>query len=55
VNGKMRGTIEVATEADKSTCASAALALPTVQAQVDGKQVRKVIVIPGKIVNVVVG
>lgn len=55
VNGKMRGTIEVSAEADKSTCEAAALALPTVQAQMDGKQVRKVIVIPGKIVNVVVG
>lgn len=55
VNGKMRGTIEVAAEADKETCEAAALALPTVQAQMDGKQVRKVIVIPGKIVNVVVG
>lgn len=55
VNGKMRGTIEVAAEADKDTCEAAALALPTVQAQMDGKQVRKVIVIPGKIVNVVVG
>ncbi len=55
VNGKMRGTIEVAAEADKETCEATALALPTVQAQMDGKQVRKVIVIPGKIVNVVVG
>lgn len=55
VNGKMRGTIEVSAEADKSMCEAAALALPTVQAQMDGKQVRKVIVIPGKIVNVVVG
>lgn len=55
VNGKMRGTVDVAAAADKDTCEQAALALPTVQAQMDGKQVRKVIVIPGKIVNVVVG
>lgn len=55
VNGKMRGTIDVAADADKDTCEQAALALPTVQAQMKGKQVRKVIVIPGKIVNVVVG
>ncbi len=55
VNGKMRGTIDVAADADKESCESAALALPTVQAQMDGKQVRKVIVIPGKIVNIVVG
>ena len=55
VNGKMRGTIDVAADADKESCETAALALPTVQAQMDGKQVRKVIVIPGKIVNIVVG
>jgi len=55
VNGKMRGTIEVAADADKDVCEKAALELPTVQAQMEGKQVRKVIVIPGKIVNVVVG
>ena len=55
VNGKMRGTIDVAADADKESCESAALALSTVQAQMDGKQVRKVIVIPGKIVNIVVG
>ena len=55
VNGKMRGTIEVVAEADTDTCEQAALVLPTVQAQMEGKQVRKVIVVPGKIVNVVVG
>jgi leucyl-tRNA synthetase len=55
VNGKMRGTIDVAADADKDTCEAEALKLPTVQAQMDGKQVRKVIVVPGKIVNIVVG
>lgn len=55
VNGKMRGTIDVAADADKDTCEETALALHNVQAQVEGKQVRKVIVVPGKIVNVVVG
>ena len=55
VNGKMRGTIEVDATADKNTCEQAALALPNVQVQMEGKQLRKVIVVPGKIVNVVVG
>ena len=55
VNGKMRGTIEVAADADKEACEHAALALPTVKVQMEGKQLRKVIVIPGKIVNVVAG
>ncbi len=55
VNGKMRGTIDVAADANKDTCEAEALKLPTVQAQMDGKQVRKVIVVPSKIVNIVVG
>jgi len=55
VNGKMRGTINVDANADKNTCEQAALALPNVQVQMEGKQLRKVIVVPGKIVNVVVG
>ena len=37
VNGKMRGAIEVATDADKETCERLALALPTV-AGADGGQ-----------------
>ena len=53
VNGKVRGTIELATNADKDEAESKALALPNVQSFIDGKQVRKVIVVPGKIVNVV--
>jgi len=53
VNGKMRGTIEVAPNADKETCEEAALQLTTVQAQLEGRNVRKVIVVPGKVVNVV--
>jgi len=55
VNGKMRGTVDVAKDAKKDICEAEALKLPTVQAQMEGKQVRKVIVVPGKIVNVVLG
>lgn len=55
VNGKKRGTIDVPADADKDVCEKAALDLPNVQAQMEDKQVRKVIVVPGKIVNVVVG
>lgn len=53
VNGKLRDTIEVARDAEASTLEALALALPNVQAQVAGKTVRKVIVVPGRIVNVV--
>ena len=53
VNGKLRGTIDVAKGADKATCEAAALALPAVQKQLEGKAPRKVIVVPEKIVNIV--
>ena len=53
VNGKLRGTIEVATDADKASCEAAALAIPAVQNQLAGKVPRKVIVVPKKIVNIV--
>jgi leucyl-tRNA synthetase len=54
VNGKVRGKIEVGTDADKSTCEAAALDDERVKRFIDGKQVRKVIVVPKKLVNIVV-
>ncbi|HRA02759.1 MAG TPA: class I tRNA ligase family protein, partial [Thermomonas sp.] len=54
VNGKLRGTIEVAPDASRGATEAAALADPHVAAFVAGKEVRKVIVVPGKIVNIVV-
>ena len=53
VNGKLRGTIEVAKDCPKDEAEALALALPTVQSQLNGQPPRKVIVVPGKIVNVV--
>jgi leucyl-tRNA synthetase len=55
VNGKLRGTVEVATAADRGDAERAALALPGAQAFIGDKAVRKVIVVPGKIVNIVTG
>jgi leucyl-tRNA synthetase len=55
VNGKLRGTIEVAADADKASAEAQALALPNVQSFLEGLAVRKVIVVPGKIVNIVAG
>ena len=55
VNGKLRGTIEVAVDAAREAIEAAALADPNVQAFLQGLAVRKVIVVPGKIVNVVAG
>lgn len=53
VNGKMRGTIEIATNADETAAREAALNTDNVTRAIDGKQIRKFIYVPGKIVNVV--
>ena len=53
VNGKLRGTIELPRDVDKQAAETAALALPAVLQQLEGKPPRKVIVVPNRIVNVV--
>jgi leucyl-tRNA synthetase len=53
VNGKLRDKITVAKDADAATVEAAALATPKVKEQLDGKTVRKVIVVPGRLVNIV--
>ncbi|KAA2286277.1 leucine--tRNA ligase [Arenimonas fontis] len=55
VNGKLRATIEVSVNASRETVEALALAEPNVQKFVAGLAVRKVIVVPGKIVNIVAG
>jgi leucyl-tRNA synthetase len=55
VNGKTRGAIRVAATADKAAIEAAALAAPEVARFGEGKAVRKMIVVPGRLVNVVVG
>ncbi|MFC3717362.1 leucine--tRNA ligase [Luteimonas soli] len=54
VNGKLRGTIEVAPDWPRDAVEAAALAEPHVAKFIGDGQVRKVIVVPGKIVNIVV-
>jgi leucyl-tRNA synthetase len=54
VNGKLRGRIVVPVDAAESTVRSAALADANVQKFIGAAAVRKVIVVPGKLVNVVV-
>ncbi|ATE71301.1 leucine--tRNA ligase [Lysobacter capsici] len=53
VNGKLRGTIEVAVGIAKEDAERLALAEPNVVKFMEGLSVRKVIVVPGKIVNIV--
>jgi len=55
VNGKLRGTIEVPVNLDKAEVERLALAEPNVAKFMEGLSVRKVIVVPGKIVNIVAG
>jgi leucyl-tRNA synthetase len=54
VNGKLRGTIEVAVDAAREAIEAAALADPAVRMHVGDQTPKKVIVVPGKIVNIVV-
>lgn len=53
VNGKVRGHIVVAADADNHALETAALADEKVQAFLNGASVRKVIVVPGRLVNLV--
>ena len=53
VNGKRRGEIEVAADAPKEDVEQAALSDEAVQRHIDGKTIRKVVVVPGRIVNIV--
>jgi len=53
VNGKMRGKIEVPADANKQTVEQAARNNDNVRRFTEGLTVRKVIVVPGKLVNIV--
>lgn len=53
VMGKLRGRITVSTDASREDIEAAALAEPNVAAHVEGKTVNKIIVVPGKMVNIV--
>ncbi|MCC6207845.1 MAG: leucine--tRNA ligase [Gammaproteobacteria bacterium] len=54
VNGKLRGQVNVPAGADKAAIEQAALVEENVRRFIDGKAVKKVIVVPGKLVNIVV-
>lgn len=54
VNGKVRGSISVERTASKEEIEKMALAVENVQKHTEGKTAAKVIVVPGKIVNIVV-
>ena len=51
--GKVRGTIEMPKDAPQADVEKAALALENVKRQLEGKEVRKIIVVPNRICNIV--
>ena len=54
INGKVRGHLTVATSADRESVERLAMADTSVQALLEGKEVKKVIVVPSRLVNIVV-
>ncbi|MDR0951288.1 MAG: leucine--tRNA ligase [Candidatus Ancillula sp.] len=53
INGKVRSELEMSVSATKEEWEKAALGLDRIQEMLDGKAVKKVIVVPGRIVNIV--
>jgi leucyl-tRNA synthetase len=53
VNGKVRDKIEVPVDVDEATARSLALETEGVRRHTDGKQITKVVVVPGRLVNIV--
>jgi leucyl-tRNA synthetase len=54
INGKVRGHVTVPTAADKEAVEKATFAEESLKPNLDGKEVKKVIVVPGRLVNIVV-
>jgi leucyl-tRNA synthetase len=54
INGKLRGSFRVAAKADKAHIEAAALATPEFKKHAEGRSAKKVIVVPGRLVNIVV-
>jgi leucyl-tRNA synthetase len=55
VNGKLRSKVTVPADSDQKALQDAALADEKIRGILEGKQVRKIIVVPGKLVNIVIG
>ncbi|GHT89673.1 leucine--tRNA ligase [Betaproteobacteria bacterium] len=54
VGGKLRGSLKIAASADKATIEAAALASEAAQKFMEGKPAKKIVVVPGRLVNIVV-
>ena len=53
LNGKMRGTVEISPDASEDDAKSAAENLPNIIKLIEGKSLRKIIYLPGKIINLI--
>jgi leucyl-tRNA synthetase len=53
VNGKVRGKVQVPAQAETAAIERTALAEPNVQRHLEGARIAKVIIVPGKLVNIV--
>ena len=54
INGKLRSRIVVPADVTEDVVRAHALSEPKIKAMLDGKQIVKVIVVPGKLVNIVI-
>ncbi|BCU06372.1 leucine--tRNA ligase [Allochromatium tepidum] len=54
VNGKVRGSVKVPADADRATVQAAALDNEQIAKFIDGKPIRKAILVPGKLLNLVI-
>ena len=53
INGKLRGSIRIAADANKATIEAAAIACEAAQKQLNGAAPKKIVVVPGRLVNIV--
>jgi leucyl-tRNA synthetase len=54
VNGKLRGSLRVSSSASREEIEQAALAAQAARKYMEGRPARRVVVVPGRLVNVVV-
>ena len=53
VNGKLRGIFKTAKDSSEDVIKETAMQMETVKAQIEGKTIRKIIVVKGRVVNIV--
>jgi leucyl-tRNA synthetase len=55
INGKMRGTVEISANSNQDEALAMAKTLGNVAIQIEGKEIKKVIYVPNKIINIICG